>query len=113
MHAKSKWNRVPGRCTLALGLGALAMAAVPALACTWYNPAMPRAQAVLLMQQEAQLMHAVYRAGGGAFMTVGHESSSATGDIVGLWKISMVSDGVAPNPVPAGALVDFGTVQWH
>jgi len=34
--------------------------------------------------------------------------------IVGLWKVSFISDGSAyPAPIPAGAETDFGTVQWH
>jgi len=34
--------------------------------------------------------------------------------IVGTWRVTFVSDGSAyPGPIPAGAIVDFGTVQWH
>ena len=34
--------------------------------------------------------------------------------IVGLWQFTFVSDGSAyPGPIPYGAVVDFGTVQWH
>ncbi|MDQ2778420.1 MAG: hypothetical protein M3Y32_02550 [Pseudomonadota bacterium] len=34
--------------------------------------------------------------------------------IVGLWKVSFISDGSAyPGPIPAGVETDFATVQWH
>jgi hypothetical protein len=34
--------------------------------------------------------------------------------IVGMWQITLVSDGTAyPNPIPAGLPLDFGTSQWH
>jgi hypothetical protein len=112
MDAISKLKRVPRMCVLALGVGTLAATvASPTLACSWYYPAMPRAQPVAMMQQGGQLMEAVYRARSAAFIAVAHDASDA--DIVGLWNVAMVSDGVAPNPVPAGATVDFGTVQWH
>jgi hypothetical protein len=33
--------------------------------------------------------------------------------IAGMWNVTFVSDGIAPNPVPKDVMVDFGTVQWH
>ena len=34
--------------------------------------------------------------------------------IVGLWRFKFISDGTAyPAQIPYGALVDFGTTQWH
>ncbi|SEB08510.1 hypothetical protein [Variovorax sp. YR216] len=34
--------------------------------------------------------------------------------IVGMWKVSLVSDGTAyPAIIPAGVPLDFGTAQWH
>jgi hypothetical protein len=65
------------------------------------------------MQEGARLIAAVYRSGSDGFVPVEHETSVANSDIVGLWQISMVSDGIPPNPVPRGATVDFGTAQWH
>jgi hypothetical protein len=41
------------------------------------------------------------------------EFSTPNDGIAGLWGVTFVSDGVAPNPVPAGVVTDFGTVQWH
>ncbi|WP_218509249.1 hypothetical protein [Variovorax sp. dw_308] len=43
----------------------------------------------------------------------GRPASNATG-IVGMWKVTLVSDGTAyPIPIPNGAPIDFGTAQWH
>ncbi len=34
--------------------------------------------------------------------------------IVGTWKVTLISDGTAyPGPIPTGAVIDFGTSQWH
>lgn len=41
-----------------------------------------------------------------------HEAASA--GIVGTWRFTWLSDGSAyPVAIPAGAVVDFGTQQWH
>jgi hypothetical protein len=115
MNATSSWKRAPLHCALALALGALAsISADPAMAgCTFYNPVTPPAQRYAPRQEAAGFITAVYRPGVERFITVGHETSVANSGIVGLWKVSFVSDGVAPNPVPSGVTVDFGTVQWH
>lgn len=43
----------------------------------------------------------------------GQPHSKHTG-IVGMWKVSLVSDGTAyPTIIPAGVPLDFGTTQWH
>lgn len=91
------------------------MAAVgtSALGCSLYNVTMPPVQRTTPIQESARLITAVYRFDSDGFIPVGHETSVANSDIVGLWRISMVSDGIPPNPVPQGAIVDFGTVQWH
>jgi len=113
MNAISKQKRVPGRYALVLGLSTLVSAmANSASACSLYDPLMPPAQRVTPIQGEARLMPAVYRPGFDGFIPVANEASVAN-SIVGLWQISMISDGVPPNPVPKGAIVDFGTVQWH
>ena len=101
--------------------GALALAATAALAnagpamagCGLYNPAVPPAQRVTPMQEGARLIAAVYRPGSEWLIPVGYETGVPNSSIVGLWKVSFISDGIPPNPVPEGATVDFGTVQWH
>jgi hypothetical protein len=113
MNATSKWKHVSGRYALALSLGTLVTTmASSALACGIYSPVMPSAKPPAL-QGAAKLMAAVYHPGSEGFINAGFETSGASGGIVGLWKFSMVSDGIAPNPVPEGAPVDFGTTQWH
>ena len=111
MNDISKRKRVPGKCALVLGLGTLvSMMATPALAgCGQYNAAMPPAQRVT-PGQEGALIEAVYHPGSGQFIRVAHETNSG---IEGMWSVTFVSDGIAPNPVPAGVMLDFGTVQWH
>jgi hypothetical protein len=115
MNANSNWKRAPRRCALVLALGSLAsLSAGPAMAgCGLYNPAVPPAQRVAPMQEGPKLIAAVYRPGAEGFIPVGHETSVPNSGIVGLWMVSFVSDGMPPNPVPAGVIVDFGTVQWH
>jgi hypothetical protein len=116
MKRISNWQRLPAKCMLVIGLGTLASTiANPAIAgCSVYNPAVPPAQWNTPGHEGAKLIEAVYRPGSERFVRVGHETSVPNSGIVGLWKISMVSDGNAyPAPVPNGAVVDFGTVQWH
>jgi hypothetical protein len=115
MNATSSWKRVPLHCALVLALGTLAsVSADPAMAgCSFYNPAVPPAQRVTPPQEGAGFIEAVYRPGSERLIPVGHETSVPNTGIVGLWKVLFVSDGIAPNPVPAGVTVDFGTVQWH
>jgi hypothetical protein len=60
-----------------------------------------------------KLMPAVYRARSEGFIRVGLQDNTPNNGIAGLWKVSFVSDGRPPNPVPAGVMTDFGTVQWH
>jgi len=115
MKANSMWKRAPLTCALALGLGTLAaIGAGPAMAgCSFYDPAVPPAQRVTPQRQGARLIEAVYLPGSGQFIPVGHETSVPNSGIAGLWKVTFVSDGVPPNPVPEGVTTDFGTVQWH
>ncbi|HKS92666.1 MAG TPA: hypothetical protein VJQ83_12110 [Tepidiformaceae bacterium] len=114
MNAIAKWQRAPGRYALVLALSGLVSAlASPASGCGLYNPVVRPMQRTTPVQDGAKLTPAVYRAGPEAFVPVGFETGTMHAGIVGLWKFSMISDGVAPNPVPEGATVDFGTVQWH
>ena len=60
----------------------------------------------------AHLTPAVYHpasALGGAFVLAGDFGAPA---IVGLWKIEFLAKGNT-NGIPDGALIDFGTAQWH
>jgi hypothetical protein len=82
-------------------------------ACSLYNPVMPPPQRYGSTHEGPRLMAAVYRPGFEGFVPIAYETMAANVGIVGLWKVSMISDGVPPNPVPQGATVDFGTVQWH
>ncbi len=116
MNKESKWQQPLGKCALALGAGALAaMVAGPALAgCGLYYPlGTTQAQQKAPPRDEAKLMPAVYRPGSGGFIRVGLGAETPNNGIAGLWKVTFVSDGVPPNPVPAGVVTDFGTVQWH
>ena len=114
MNAISKWKRAPAKLGLVLSLGTI-MSAVgtSAFGCSLYNLTTPPVQRTTPMQEGARLIAAVYRPGSDGFIPVGYETEDPSSDIVGLWQISMVSDGVPPNPVPKGVTVDFGTVQWH
>jgi hypothetical protein len=116
MIAISSWKRVPVRCALALALGTLTAISVnPAVAgCSPYSPAMPPAQRAPSAPQTAGFIEAVYRPGSAQFMPVAQQMVAQNNNsIVGMWNVSFISDGVPPNPVPAGIETDFGTVQWH
>jgi hypothetical protein len=59
------------------------------------------------------LMSALYRPGDGRFVRVSDDDDRSAG-VVGMWRIKLFSDGTAyPAVIPFGALVDFGTQQWH
>ena len=114
MNTVSRRKHLSTKLGLVLGLSAVMSAAgSSALACSLYNVTMPPAPGTTRMQEGARLIPAVYRSDSNGIIPVGHETSVGHSGIVGLWKISMISDGVPPNPVPQGATVDFGTVQWH
>jgi hypothetical protein len=88
------------------------MANAALVGCSQYNAPMPPAHRVT-PGEDARLIEAVYRPGSGQFVRVGHETSVPNSGIVGMWNVTFVSDGIPPNPVPAGVTTDFGTVQWH
>ncbi|HLZ67666.1 MAG TPA: hypothetical protein VKQ29_15650 [Aliidongia sp.] len=115
MNTISPRKRVPGKCALVLGLGTLlSIMTAPAFAgCGLDNLAKPSAQRLTPGQEGATLIRADYRPGFTQYTRADYDPSASSSGIVGLWSFSMISDGVAPNPVPAGATVDFGTVQWH
>jgi len=62
---------------------------------------------------DAWLVPAVYRPGSEGLARVDLRGSTPNNGIAGLWMVTFVSDGIPPNPVPAGVPTDFGTVQWH
>jgi len=115
MSRESNWQQPLCKYALVLGAGALgAIVTSPVLAgCGLYYPlGTTQALRTAPPRDEARLMPAVYRPDSEGFIRVGLGTSPNNG-IAGLWKVSFVSDGVPPNPVPAGVVTDFGTVQWH
>jgi hypothetical protein len=109
-------QRLLGNGVLVLGLATFtSMIANSALAgCSLYNPILPPADWDTPARGSSGFVKAVYRPGSALITNVGHETSVPSSSIAGLWKVSFVSDGTAyPISVPLGALVDFGTVQWH
>ena len=63
-------------------------------------------------EQTARLTPAVYHPDGGlsgAFVLAGDFGAPA---IVGLWEVEFTAKGNT-NGIPDGALIDFGTAQWH
>jgi len=89
------------KCALALGAGALgAMISGHALAGCGVNYPLG-----------SSLVPTAYSPNSEGFLRA--EFSTPNDGIAGLWGVTFVSDGVAPNPVPAGVVTDFGTVQWH
>ena len=99
-----------------LGLATFtSMIANSALAgCSLYNPILPPADWDTPARGSSGFVKAVYRPGSELITNVGHETSVPNSSIAGLWKVSFISYGTAhPISVPLGALVDFGTVQWH
>jgi hypothetical protein len=60
------------------------------------------------------LTPAVYRPGSERLIRVSDDSAQPRANIVGMWRFKNVSDGNSyPFPIPFGALIDFGTQQWH
>ena len=92
------WQHSPARHALVLGLGALGLmsAGLAQAGCGMYSAA---------------------TAGHGGWKPEppgGPELPSIFEGIVGLWKFTMTSDGTSyPVVIPATALIDFGTSQWH
>jgi hypothetical protein len=115
MHAKMKSHTYARSAVLAgvicLGstLSGQAMAG-----CGWFAPP----GSPVPMDERAQprasgLMSAVYRPGAERIVRVSDDQQRSAG-IVGLWRVTFISDGTAyPGPIPFGAVVDFGTQQWH
>jgi hypothetical protein len=105
-------------CALALGLGTLAatFAAPAAAGCGQYLPG--DASPPMLREAPLQpggLMRAVWRPGAEQIVRVRDDDSGRDGGaIVGTWRFTFTSDGTSyPVQIPFGAVVDFGTAQWH
>lgn len=105
------------KCLLALELGAIgSIVAGQALAdCGVYAlPGAPTTQWNAPMPDTGAIRQAVYRPGAGQLIRATFDKDADNAGIVGMWKISFVSDGTAyPAPIPQGIEIDFGTVQWN
>jgi hypothetical protein len=117
MNGRSVLKRSLGSCALMLAVGAIGSLTVgeASAGCGMYDgPAVKPAAWDMRVRDPSALMHAVYRPGSERFIRADFDATALTAGIVGLWKFQFISDGTAyPAPIPYGALVDFGTVQWH
>ena len=98
---------------LALGFGAFSLACNALAGCSLpasinEAPSLQHTQPVT-----GALMSALYRPGASHFVRVSGDGDR-NDSIVGMWRVTLVSDGTAyPAQIPFGAVVDFGTQQWH
>jgi hypothetical protein len=108
-HSLCPYKR--GKAALVLGIGTIgAILALPALGCGIYYPAtVPNGR-----EKSAQEHAATALSASQSVLLARAGSADSSQGVVGTWRITMVSDGSAqPAPIPAGAVVDFGTVQLH
>ena len=116
MNARSICTRSLAGIALAIGASVAALTfALPAAAgCTFGVPDLPNREAPGAFDR-AGLISAAYRSGPGGFIRVDDRDRDTHGaGIVGTWRFTWISDGTAyPVHVPYGAVVDFGTQQWH
>jgi hypothetical protein len=107
-HALSHFPR--SRIALLLGLGTLAATiAAPSLGCSFSYPLNAPSGVEKAMQDAA-----VTASPATSLLSHGEFPDAASRTIVGTWRVAFVSDGSAyPGPIPTGAVVDFGSVQWH
>jgi hypothetical protein len=111
MNGISLSRQALARGALTLGLGVAA--AGHAIAGCGLSDSLVIPPASWSMSQAGGLMHAVYRPGAEHFLRVS-DDDQRNSSIVGMWRITLVSDGTAyPAYIPPGAVVDFGTQQWH
>src|SRR5690348_12895508 len=110
MNPKSLSQVPRNRFAVVLGIGTLgALCAAPALGCSFNYPLTAPSGLDKAMQNVAATSST-----NANLMSRGEFPEAASHSIVGTWRVSFVSDGSAhPGPIPAGAIVDFGTVQWH
>ncbi len=112
MNASSAGRRSFGKWAVAFGVGAMsaAMAGQAVAGCSVFGPvgALP-----------AGWNMAAANSAPSASSLADDPLDRGTGEgrvagIVGMWKFTLISDGTAyPAPIPYGAVVDFGTQQWH
>lgn len=112
-------QRQVARCAVVVAIAALAATYATAAnaGCGSWAPtdASPPAVRTIPMPARAGLMDAVYRPGAEQFVRVRDDGDMHDdAGIVGTWRFTFVSDGTSyPVMIPYGAVVDFGTVQWH
>ncbi len=113
MDAHSTQCRTWTRCALMLGVtgAAVGLFGQAVAACGSFEPRFkPPVQAPFA---PAGLIRAAWRPEAVAFIRVDDPAPRGAG-IVGTWRFTWTSDGTAyPNLVPVGAVVHFGTQQWH
>jgi hypothetical protein len=105
------------RCTALAGLICLgsAMAGQAVASCSRFDSPGPSApmEDTQVRPTAGGFMSAVYRPGAEGFIKVFDEDRHEA-SVVGMWRVKFVSDGTAyPAYIPPGAVVDFGTQQWH
>lgn len=108
MRKEKKIMRKPTLLTAGVALMALGVHGMAWAACTdhnWSSQSEPSAAPVSAVYHPDEL-------GGDGLLRVGDFEQPA---IVGLWKFEMLarSTSTHTNPMPDGALIDFGTTAWH
>jgi hypothetical protein len=108
VHGRS---RIWGALLVAIAAAASTLAVPAAAGCSPGVPAMP--QWAPPAGNTTGFMRVALRQPAGAFVRVDDRDGDAPA-IVGTWRFTWTSDGTAyPVPIPSGAVVDFGTQQWH
>ena len=112
MNGNPSLRRSARAWALALGCGAIGFVSNAVAGCglpgSTTDPSAP-----LGIEAPGQLMTTVYRPGAARPIRVADDDQRGP-HIVGMWRITLVSDGTAyPASIPFGAVVDFGTQQWH
>jgi hypothetical protein len=114
-RAARRWSSLN---VLAVGLGLVgaSLAGQATAGCSSFGPE----QQPLPLQdgwsapRAAGFVSTVFRPGSAPALRAVVDRNPRAADIVGTWRFSLVSDGSAyPFPIPYGAVVDFGTAQWH
>jgi hypothetical protein len=112
MNRHSSFRRSIAARAIAFGLGAFGLVSNALADCGlsgWFN----EPTTLQDMTPAGGLMPAFFRPGAGRFVRVS-DDDQRNASIVGMWRITLVSDGTAyPAYIPFGAVVDFGTQQWH
>lgn len=113
MSRRFSFRRSIGARAIAFGLGAFGLASTALAGCgltdSFSEPPHPR----YIEPATGGLMPALYRPGSARFIRVA-DDHDRNASVVGLWRVTLVSDGTAyPAQIPFGVVVDFGTQQWH